>query len=50
MECEIDRRIGAAAAVMRLLYRVCHGEVRAESKGEACDLPLNLHSYPHLWS
>ncbi|TWW60989.1 hypothetical protein D4764_05G0010790 [Takifugu flavidus] len=26
------------------------GEERAEPKGEALDLPVDLHSYSHLWS
>ncbi|KAK3540701.1 hypothetical protein QTP70_034657 [Hemibagrus guttatus] len=37
MDREIDRRIGAAAAVMRSMYR-------------SVDLPVNLRSYSHLWS
>ncbi|TWW62669.1 hypothetical protein D4764_04G0013160 [Takifugu flavidus] len=44
MEQEIDRCIGAAYAVM-----VRSGEERAELKGEALDLPVDLRSYPHLW-
>ena len=44
---EIDRRIGAAAAVMQSLYQSV--VVKKESKGKALDLPVNLHSYPHLW-
>jgi len=35
MEREIDRRIGAASAVMRTLYRVRRGKERAEPKGKA---------------
>ncbi|KAI3373481.1 hypothetical protein L3Q82_021949 [Scortum barcoo] len=50
MEREIDRRIGAASAVMRSVYRTVRGEEGAESKGEALDLPVNLRSHPHLWS
>ncbi|KAI3354838.1 hypothetical protein L3Q82_004643 [Scortum barcoo] len=44
MEREIDRRIGAASAVMRSVYRKLdrRGEEGAESKGEALDLPVNL--------
>ncbi|KAI3369528.1 hypothetical protein L3Q82_007738 [Scortum barcoo] len=42
MEREIDRRIGAASAVMRSVYRTVRGEEGAESKGEALDLPVNL--------
>ena len=49
MEREIDRRIGAAAAVMRLLYRSVMVK-RVEPKGKALDLLANLCSYPHLWS
>ncbi|KAI3352578.1 hypothetical protein L3Q82_005522 [Scortum barcoo] len=38
MECEIDRRIGAASAVMRSVYRTDRrGEEGAESKGKAVD-------------
>ncbi len=48
MEREIDRRIGAASAVMRLTG-VCHDEEGAELQGEALDLPVNLRSYSHLW-
>lgn len=44
MEREIDRKIGAAAAVMR------RGEEGAEPDGEALDLPVNLRSYHHPWS
>ncbi|TWW77456.1 Transposon TX1 uncharacterized 149 kDa protein ORF 2 [Takifugu flavidus] len=36
MEREIDRQIGAASAVMRILHR-------------SVDLPVDLRSYPHLW-
>ncbi|KAI3361882.1 hypothetical protein L3Q82_002204 [Scortum barcoo] len=50
IEREIDRRIGAASAVMRSVYRTVCGEEGAESKGEALDLPVNLRSHPHLWS
>ena len=28
---------------------ICCGEERAELKGEALDLLVNLRSYPHLW-
>ena len=34
-EREMDRRIGAAAAVMRPLYQVCRGEERAEPKKQS---------------
>ncbi|KAI3373515.1 hypothetical protein L3Q82_022114 [Scortum barcoo] len=50
MEREIDRRIGAASAVMRSDVPDRRGEEGAESKGEALDLPVNLHVPPHLWS
>ncbi|KAI3361707.1 hypothetical protein L3Q82_002065 [Scortum barcoo] len=52
MEREIDRRIGAASAVMRSVYRtvVVKKELSRKSKGEALDLPVNLRSHPHLWS
>ena len=49
MEREIDRPIGSAAALM-VVVSVCRGEERAELKGEALDLPVNLRSYPHLRS
>ncbi|KAI3374986.1 hypothetical protein L3Q82_021513 [Scortum barcoo] len=40
MEREIDKRIGAASAVMRSVYWTVNGEEGAESKGEAAlDLP-----------
>ena len=42
MEREIDRCIVAVVLV-------CRGEERAESKGEALGLLVNLRSYPHLW-
>ncbi|KAI3372975.1 hypothetical protein L3Q82_023414 [Scortum barcoo] len=47
MEREIDRRIGAASAVMRSVYQDRRGEEGAESKW-ALDLPVNLRSHPHL--
>ncbi|TWW53743.1 hypothetical protein D4764_0109230 [Takifugu flavidus] len=49
MEREIDRRIGAASAVMRTLHRSVVVK-RAELKGKALNLPVDLRSYPHLWS
>ncbi len=45
MEWEIDRQIGAAADV----EPVSCGEEKAELEGEALNLPINLHSNPHLW-
>ncbi|TWW62751.1 hypothetical protein D4764_04G0013980 [Takifugu flavidus] len=45
---EIDRRIGAASAVMRTLHRSVVGK-RAEPKAEALDLSVDLRYYPHLW-
>ncbi|TWW64123.1 hypothetical protein D4764_03G0011310 [Takifugu flavidus] len=48
MEQEIDRRISAASAVMQTLHRSIVVK-RAEPKGEALDLPVDLCSYPHLW-
>ncbi|TWW64146.1 hypothetical protein D4764_03G0011540 [Takifugu flavidus] len=42
MEREIDRQIGAAP--------LRSGEERAEPKGKVLDLPVDLRSYPHLWS
>ncbi|KAI3367665.1 hypothetical protein L3Q82_026507 [Scortum barcoo] len=51
IEREIDRRIGAASAVMQAVgVPDRRGEEGAESKGEALDLPVNLRSHPHLWS
>ncbi|KAI3357835.1 hypothetical protein L3Q82_016224 [Scortum barcoo] len=51
MEREIDRRIGAASAVMRIGVPDRRGEEGAESKGRSSlDLPVNLRSHPHLWS
>ena len=50
MERETDRWIGAGGRSNAVVVSVCHGEERAESKGEALDLPVNLRSYPHLWS
>ena len=50
MECEIDTRIGTASAVMRTDAQIRCGEERAEPKGKALDLPVDLRSYPHLWS
>ncbi|KAI3366525.1 hypothetical protein L3Q82_000656 [Scortum barcoo] len=46
MDREIDRRIGAASAVVGVPDH--HGEEGAKSKGEALHLPVNLrsHSYP----
>ncbi|KAI3355624.1 hypothetical protein L3Q82_017913 [Scortum barcoo] len=46
IEREIDRRIGAASAVMRSVGVPDRrrGEEGAESKGEALDLPVNLRS------
>ena len=43
MEREIDRRIGAASAVMRALHRPV--VVKKELSQKA-----NVRSYPHLWS
>ncbi|KAI3352581.1 hypothetical protein L3Q82_005518 [Scortum barcoo] len=55
MEREIDRRIGAASAVMRgSVYRtVDRGEEGAELSRKALKLSIylvNLRSHPHLWS
>ncbi|TWW73379.1 hypothetical protein D4764_15G0007730 [Takifugu flavidus] len=53
MEQEIDRRIGAASAVMRTLHWSVvvkrDGEEIAEPNCEALDLLVDLRSYPHLW-
>ncbi|KAI3359361.1 hypothetical protein L3Q82_002861 [Scortum barcoo] len=50
IEREIDRRIGAASAVMHAVgVPDRRGEEGAESKGEALDLPVNLSfPLPHL--
>ncbi|KAI3376614.1 hypothetical protein L3Q82_017048, partial [Scortum barcoo] len=51
MEREIDRRIGAASAVMRSDVPDRRGEEGAEPKGEALDLHRSIsRSHPHLWS
>ncbi|KAI3371889.1 hypothetical protein L3Q82_006769 [Scortum barcoo] len=50
MEREIDRRIGAASAVMRSVYRTVVVKKELSLKAEALDLPVNLRSHPHLWS
>ena len=44
MEHEVDRRIGAASAVMQVLYQtiVVKKEERAESEGKALNLPVGL--------
>ncbi|KAI3355481.1 hypothetical protein L3Q82_018317 [Scortum barcoo] len=54
MEREIDRRIGAASAVMRSVYRTVVVKKELSPKGEALDLPVNLRlptlTYGHeLW-
>ena len=41
---EMDRRFGPADAALDR-----HIEEEAEPKGEALDLPVHLHSDPHLW-
>lgn len=50
MERESDRRIGAASSVMPSLYRSVVGKKEAKLRGKALDLPVDLRSYPHLWS
>ncbi|KAI3361009.1 hypothetical protein L3Q82_012904, partial [Scortum barcoo] len=48
MEREIDRRIGAASAVMaRIGVPDCRGEEGAESKGEALNLPGGVPGMSH---
>ena len=42
--------IGAAGAVLRLLYRTVATKTELDRKAKALDLPVDLHSYPHLWS
>ncbi|KAI3376767.1 hypothetical protein L3Q82_000364 [Scortum barcoo] len=49
-EREIDRRIGAASAVMRSVYRTVVVKKELSRKAKALDLPVNLRSHPHLWS
>ena len=45
MEREIDRRFGAASAVMQASASACRGEEGAEQEGEALDsYPLFLPS------
>ncbi|KAK3525208.1 hypothetical protein QTP86_023239 [Hemibagrus guttatus] len=49
MDREIDRQIGAAAVVMRSMYRsvVVNKEL---SQKRSSRFTFNLHSYSHLWS
>lgn len=42
----INRRIVVGFAVKQILY----WSVVVKSKAETLDLPVNLHSYSHLWS
>lgn len=35
--------------LLRWFVLVHRGDERAEPKGEACDLPVDLRSDPHLW-
>ena len=48
-QLEIDRWIRVVSAVMRTLYWSFVVK-RAEPKGKAFCLPVDLHSAPHLWS
>ena len=48
-EHEIGRRISAAGAVLCSLYHMVVTK-RAEPEGKALDLPVDLRSYPHVWS
>uniref|UniRef100_A0A8C5A4J3 ribonuclease H n=1 Tax=Gadus morhua TaxID=8049 RepID=A0A8C5A4J3_GADMO len=50
MEREIGQRIGAAGAVFAFALPHRCNEKRAEPQGKALDLPVDLRSYPHLWS
>ncbi|KAI3367396.1 hypothetical protein L3Q82_026250 [Scortum barcoo] len=51
IEREIDRRIGAASAVMRSVYRTVVVKKELSRKAKlSIDLPVNLRSHPHLWS
>ena len=50
MDCEIDRRIGAAAAVMQSLYRSVVVKRELSRKAKLSILPVSLRSCPHLWS
>ena len=49
MEREINRRIGAASAVMRTMKRSVVVK-RAEPEGKALNLQVNLRPNSHLWS
>ena len=42
-------RLRVQATEMSFLPRVHCGEEGNKPKGEALDLPVNFHSYPHLW-
>ena len=50
MELENSWKIRPAGR--RIAFALPHScdEKRAEPQGKALDLPVNLHSYPHLWS
>ncbi|CAB1446035.1 unnamed protein product [Pleuronectes platessa] len=50
MEREIGRRIGAAGAVLRSLYRTVVTKRELSRKAKLSYLPVDLRSYPHLWS
>lgn len=47
IEQEIDRWISGSNANN---VPVCRGVEGAELEGKALDLPVDLHSYSHLWS
>ena len=50
IEQEIDSRIAAASAVIWTLRWSVVKKKELTPKGKALDLPVNLSSYPHIWS
>ena len=48
--CQFTPQLIGVNTNLMLALSVCCREERAEPKGEAFDLPVNLRSYPHLWS
>ena len=50
MECEADRRISVASAVMRALYLTVVVKKEPEPEGKALNLPVSLHPNSHIWS
>lgn len=49
MECDLERRSGAALAVMQALSRITVVKRQLSPKGKALDLIVDLCSSPHLW-